>query len=245
MGLARLRCELILAVLPLLAGGALPALASAGELKPFTASYSITAKGLAAGIAEVQLEELPDGRWSYRFHTSPRGLGRLVGPPELSMSSRSVFRIREDKLIPESFAAEDGTRSNTNDQDIVFDWAGGRVRGVAERKPVDLPIQPGLLDELSVHVALMHAQLVGRTLERFVMLDGDRIKDYVFTPEGRERLKTAIGEHDTVILRINRPDSRKSTWFWCAPELGYLPLKVERRDGRSVQSSMRLEQVTR
>ncbi len=26
--------------------------------------------------------------------------------------------------------------------------------------------------------------------------------------------------------------------FWCAPELGYLPLKVERRDGKDVEWSM-------
>jgi len=41
------------------------------------------------------------------------------------------------------------------------------------------------------------------------------------------------------------PGSRKGTWFWCAPELGYLPLKIERRDGKNVVFSMRLKQIQR
>ena len=105
---------------------------------------------------------------------------------------------------------------------------------------MDLPIQPGLLDELSVHVALMQALSDGRTPEGFVMLDGDHIKEYLYTAEGEERLQTEVGEYDTVIFRSSRPNSRKGTWFWCAPELGYLPLKIERRDGKDVTVSMRL-----
>jgi hypothetical protein len=235
----------ILPAILICAAGLLPQVAGADELKPFAATYSITWHGITAGDAELQLEQLPDGRWSYHSQTSPRGLGRLFNPAELSMSQRSVFHFQYGRLIPESFTADDGTANDSKDQDLTFDWVAGRVRGIAERKVVDLPIQPGLLDELSVHVALMHSLAAGRVPESFVMLDGDRVKDYLYTAEGEERLKTEVGEYDTVIFRSSRPDSRKGTWFWCAPELGYLPLKIERRDGKNVQLSMRLQQLER
>jgi hypothetical protein len=229
----------------LLAAGMLPPCATATELKPFAASYEITWHGLSAGEAAIKLEELPDGRWSYHSQTSPRGLGRLFNPAELSMSQRSVFRFQYERLIPESFTADDGTANDSKDQDLTFDWTAGRVRGVAERKAVDLPIEPGLLDELSVHVALMQSLQAGRTPDKFVMLDGDHVKEYLYSAEGEERLQTDVGTFDTVIFRSSRPDSRKGTWFWCAPELGYLPVKIERREGRNVQLSMRLHDVKR
>jgi hypothetical protein len=227
----------------LLAATFAPMLASADELKPFSAKYTITWRGISAGNTSLQLEHLPDGKWSYKSETSARGLFRLVMPAELS--SRSVFRIKEDHVVPESFAADDGARSDAKDQDITFDWAAGRVRGMAERQPVDLPTQPGLLDSLSVQIALMHELLAGRTPSRFVLLDRDRIKEYLYTVERRERVRIDSGEYDTVVFRSSRPGSRNGTYFWCAPALGYLPLKVERREGKEVQWSMRLQQVTR
>jgi hypothetical protein len=229
----------------LLAAGSFPVVAGTAELKPFSATYSFTAYGMLAADAELQLEELPDGRWTYHSQTSRRGLGHVFRRAELSMEQRSVFRLQYGRLIPESFTADDGTANDAKDQDITFDWVAGRVHGVAERKVVDLPTQPGLLDELSVHVALMNALLNGRTPESFVMLDGDRVKEYLYSAEGREQLKTDVGVYDTVIFRSSRPDSRKGTWFWCAPELGYLPVKIERRDGKNVDFSMRLQRIER
>jgi hypothetical protein len=223
-------------------GAALGGAAEDG-LKPFSASYSISWHGIAAGSAQLQLQLQSDGRWSYRMQTFARGLARLAMPAQ--MDSRSVFRIQDDRVVPETFTVDDGTDDDDNDQSVVFDWEAGRVRGIAERKRVDLQLQPGLLDTLSVQVALMRELLAGRTPERFVLLDAERIKDYIYTTQGREKLQTDAGTYDTVIFRSTRPGSRKSTWFWCAPELGYLPLKVERRDGTDVQLSMRVRSAQR
>jgi hypothetical protein len=234
----------ILAVAALLAGSHWPAPAAAADLQPFSASYVLVYGSTQAGTVQVRLENLPDGRWSYRAQMTPRVLARVLAGPWLPAEvQRSVFRIQDNQIIPESFTAED--KSSSKDQQVTFDWAAGRVRGVVERKPVDLAIQPGLLDEMSVQAALMHALLGGRIPERFVMLDEDRIKEYLYTTEGRERLKADTGEYDAMVFRSSRPGSRKGTWFWCAPELGFLPLKVERRDGRNVEWSMRLLKVTR
>lgn len=226
----------------LLASGAAFAAGDTG-LKPFVANYSITWHGMSAGTTQVKLERLADGRWSYSSQSTARGLFRLAVPAELS--SRSVFRIVDDKVLPETFVTWDGAKDDEKDQNIVFDWSTGRARGVAEKKKVDLPIQPGVLDTLSVQVALMHALLGGRTPDRFVLLDKDRVKEYLYTTQGRERVQTDVGTHDSVIFRSSRPTSKNGTYFWCAPELGYLPLKVERREGKEVQWSMRLRSVER
>jgi len=226
------------------AATAAPANAAAGgELQPFKASFSVTWHGMSAGTAQLQLQHLPDGRWSYQSVTAAHGLFRLAMPAELR--SRSLFVIRDGHIVPESFTADDGTSRDSKDQDLRFDWSANRVTGTAERRRVDLPLQPGLLDTMSVQIALMHELLSGRAPEYFVLVDKNKIKDYNFTPQGEEILQTVLGERRTVIFRSSRPGSTDGTWYWCAPDLGYLPLKVERREGKSVQLSLTLLSVSR
>jgi hypothetical protein len=55
----------------------------------------------------------------------------------------------------------------------------------------------------------------------------------------------ALGRLDAEIFSSRRPGSDRATWFWCAPSLGYLPLKVERRNGTKVEWSMAIQKVDR
>jgi hypothetical protein len=213
----------------------------AAELRPFTASYNITWGGISAGSATLTLQQNADGRWTYQSHTAARGFFRLAIP---ELRSRSVFVLQDGKVVPEQFVADDGAGSSSREQELHFDWTAGRVTGKAEKSKVDLPLEPGMLDSMSVQVALMNELLAGRTPARFVLVDKGRIKDYNYTAQGEDKLATPLGEQQTVIFRSARPGSRNGTWFWCAPALGYLPVKVERREGKDVQWSMRLVSAT-
>lgn len=215
----------------------LPGIAAAAELAPFKARYAIRWSGMSAGSGELHLQQLGDGRWSYAQRVQSRGLFRLAMPS--NQKSQSVFRIVDDKVVPEVFT------SDHKDQTLTFDWQAGRVTGTVDRKQVDLPIQPGLLDELSVQAALMQELISERMPARFVLVDEDRIKDYRYAVEGSEVIDSIVGEHRVDIFSSRRPGSRKATYFWCAPDLGYLPLKVERRNGRDVEWSMTLTTLER
>jgi hypothetical protein len=238
----RLRAAALLAPLALAVTMAATAPASAAELRPFTANYTITWGGMSAGTATLTLQRQPDGRWTYQSVTTARGFFRLAMPAELR--SRSVFIIQNGSVVPELFVAEDGTSSSSRDQELRFDWAAGRVTGKFEKTAVNLPLQPGLLDTLSVQVALMHELLAGRTPAHFALIDKGKIKDYNYTSEGEDTLRTPLGDSRTVIFRSSRPGTSNGTWFWCAPDQNYLPLKVERREGKNVQWSLRLQSAT-
>ena len=202
----------------------LPLGAGATTLEPFAASYTIRWSGMAAGTGQLRLDRIPgDNTWSY----------------EQRVQGRGVFRIENDRVVPQSFT------SGEKNQQMQFDWAAGRVTGTVDGKPFDLPAQPGLLDTQSVQVALMQELIAGRVPSRFVLVDEDRIKDYIYAVEGSEVIESVAGTFRTDIYSSRRPGSRKATYFWCAPELGYLPLKVERRDGKNVEFSMRLTSLER
>lgn len=216
----------------------LPLGAGATSLEPFAATYTIRWSGMAAGTGQLRLDRIPgDNNWSYEQRVQGRGLFRLALPS--NQVSRSVFRIENDRVVPQSFT------SGEKNQKMEFDWAAGRVTGTVDGKPFDLPAQPGLLDTQSVQVALMQELIAGRVPSRFVLVDEDRIKDYIYAVEGSEVIESVAGTFRTDIYSSRRPGSRKATYFWCAPELGYLPLKVERRDGKNVEFSMRLTALER
>lgn len=226
----------------LLALLAMPVLAA--ELRPFRASYKVTYSGVSAGTSDLQLQQLPDGRWSYESRLKAKFIIELMVPrSKIPADERSLFRIQNGRIVPESFSAANDDHKDPRFQQLQFDWQRGRVTGVAEDKQVDLPLEPGLLDEMSAQLALMLELANGRQPTRFSVLDKDRIKEYEYSAEGSTLLSTDAGEFQTVIYRSSRVGSDKSTLYWCAPALGHLPLRVERHDGKDVEWTIAVKSV--
>ncbi|MEY2854413.1 MAG: hypothetical protein RL030_1545 [Pseudomonadota bacterium] len=223
----------------LLACGTAAAADKTGELRAFDASYAAVFRGIDAGISQLKLEKLPDNRWSYTSRSQAQGVFRLAltGPTV----QRSLFVLHEGQVKPLEFTSEIGIRTGDRNQTMHFDWDAGRVTGTAEGKPVNLPLEPGVLDALSVQIAMMLKLINGQVPDHFRMIDKTKIKDYLYTHEGEETVTTALGPQHTVIFRSARAGSTHGTFFWCAPSLGYVPVKVERRDGTNVEWSMTLK----
>ncbi|HEV7631767.1 MAG TPA: DUF3108 domain-containing protein [Steroidobacteraceae bacterium] len=217
--------------------------AGADELRPFEAHYNVIWKGIGAGRSSITLKRLDNGRWTYESRNIARGLFRIALPGDISQTSE--FRVVDDAVIPEHFRGDDGTSSTRKDVDIRFDWQARHATGTAEDKKIEVALDPGVQDGMSVQAALMLELMRGRTPSSFQMIDKDRVKEYLYTREGTETLETALGRKETVIFRSRRPDSEYSTMFWCAPDLGYVPIKVERHHGAKIEWSMVVQSVTR
>lgn len=198
---------------------------------------------MGAGTARLTLKKVDARHWRYESSNNARGIFKVAIPGTISQSTE--LRVENDRIVPQHFITDDGSDKSTRDSDIRFDWQSGRATGSAEGKPVDVPLQPGLQDSLSVQIALIHELIAGRTPASFIMLDKDEVKEYLYTAEGNERVETKLGAHETVKYRSRRPNSDRSTVFWCAPELGYLPVKVERQRGSKIEWSMSIVTLKR
>jgi len=142
-----------------------------------------------------------------------------------------VFRVENGEILPDHYRGDDGTSATKRDANLTFDWRARRVSGVYDDVPVDLPIEPGVQDDLSIQIALLNALLHERLPSGFKLIDKNLVKEYQYTSEGRQQLATSLGTLETVVFRSRKLGARSSTLFWCAPSLGYLPVKVERHDG--------------
>jgi hypothetical protein len=222
-----------LATLALLAGAA-PALAEG--LRPHDVHYQFLFKGMSGGELELKLtpDTQPDS-WIYETHAHPNFLASFF------VSSNSIergwFRVTPGGVEPQRYLLDEGSSDKSNGSDLRYDWAHGRLTGQARGRPLDLAIEPGTQDVMSIRAVVLVDLLAGREPHEYAMLDGRELKHYVYTRVGTAKLKTGIGEYDTVIFKSDRKDSdgRGRTWqYWYAPALGWLPLRAEQReDGKA------------
>ena len=215
--------------------------ASADELKPFQASYTWIYHGMTVAVSSLDLEH-EDANWVYRSKSEPRGIGRLFSERPVQ---ESVMQITAGGVRPLSYKADDGTSSTKRDANVQFDWQNNRVTGTYENAKVDMPIPPDMQDDLSVQIALMVELLRGQTPEKFSLISGNSVREYRYSREGEETLTTPVGTIQTIIYRSEKQYSPRATRFWCAPSLGYIPLRVQQKKGDDVEWTMQVKSVKR
>jgi len=215
--------------------------AEADELEPFDASYAWSWHGMTVAESALKLQKQGD-IWVYSSKSSPRGIGKVFSERPVQ---KSTLRVTDKGVQPLSYEADDGTSSTKRDAKVQFDWEHGRVTGVYEDVKVDMPLQPGIQDDLSVQIALMVELLAGREPQQLKMIDKNTVREYHYTRETQESLSTPVGKIDTIVYRSQKTGSPRVTRFWCAPSRGYIPMRVEQTKGDDVQWTMEVRSVKR
>jgi hypothetical protein len=213
----------------------------ADELKPFEASYDWIWHGMTVAVSTLWLEQ-QDNKWIYRSKSEPRGIGRMFSERP---TQESVMEITDAEVRPLSYKADDGTSSTKRDANVQFDWQRNRITGVYEDAQVDMPIPPGIQDDLSVQIALMVKLLAGHTPTKLSLLSGNAVREYRYSREGEETLTTPVGTIQTIIYRSEKQYSPRVTRFWCAPSLGFIPLRVQQKRKNDVEWTMQAQSVKR
>ena len=229
--------------LALLAAAALSNTAAADGLKPFEATYDWGWHGMTVAVSTLRLEHQQDDTWRYTSKSEPRGIGRVFSERPVQ---ESLLRITDEGVQPLSYKADDGTSSTKRDANVTFNWESKTVTGIYEDAKVDMPITPGIQDDLSVQIALMVELLRGHTPTTFSLISGNSVREYRYERDGEETLKTPVGTLDTIIYKAQKQNSPRVTRFWCAPSLGYIPLRVQQvKDKDDVQWTMQAQKVKR
>ncbi len=228
--------------LALAAFGCAAALAHADELRPYQATYNGIWHGMTVAVSNLRLEHSGDESWTYTSKSEPRGLGRMAAGvfPPLQVS---VVRVTGNGVLPQSYRSEGGDAARS--VDLNYDWHSQRVTGTYEGTPVDLPLTPQIQDDASVQLALMAELVAGRTPPSLELIDKNSVREYKFTREGAATVPTPMGAVATIVYRAQKAYSPRVTRFWCAPERGYIPMKVEQTKGSDVQWTLTIQSLTR
>ena len=215
--------------------------AAADELKPYTATYNGIWKGITVAVSTLKLEQTGD-TWTFTSRSEPRGIGTMASGvfPPLQVS---VVRVTAQGVQPQSFKSSGGDSGKSIT--LNYDWQAHRVTGVYEGTKVDLPLTPHVQDDGSVQLGLMVDLLAGRTPPTVQLIDKNSVREYEFTRDGEATIKTALGDVHAVVFKSQKKYSPRITRFWCAPDRGYIPVKVQQTKGDDVQWTMEIQSLKR
>ena len=206
------------------------AYAEAGELPDsFRAEYKVKIK-IASGRAIWTLRQDGDGRYVFNTLTEASGIWRAFVRGRLEETS--TFEPTDAGMRTTDYILVNEMGSRPRNGVYEFRWDEGVATGVYKEKELSLPIEQGIMDRALFPVQLMFDLSRGRRPDGYTVLDRDELVTYDMTYGEQQRIKTPAGEFDAIEIR-HRTEDNEETRLWCAPELGYLPIKVEQYEDDS------------
>ena len=204
----------------------LPAVAvPAADLpEPFEATFTLKAAGTTIARIRWSLSRRDGGGYVSTSRTKAAGMIALLRKE--TRVERSEWALTEGRLQPLAYHYE-RTGRKARSIDIAFDWENNVAHHDSLGTVWRLPVPPGTMDKFSYLFALMLDLTHGKRRVEYTVADGGRrLKHYVLSSVGEERIETALGTYDTTVIRRERTDSRRETTLWCAEALGFLPVKI-------------------
>jgi hypothetical protein len=207
-------------------------------IAPFIAHYEAAWKGISVGTSEIHLTRGTEpGQYLYVWTITAHGIFRIAYRDDLVQ--KSWLQIVGEHVRPDKYFGKEGSQT----VELNFDWREKRATGVSETKPVDIKLPDGTQDVMSIQVEVMFDLKNGNLPKTFQIIDKDQLKEFNYAQEGTAKIRTAIGELDTIIVTSQRAGNNRILRMWFAPSLGFVPVQAERsRDGK-IEIAMRLKSV--
>lgn len=195
------------------------------DLPVFEAEYSLYAKNTKAARVVRNLTRLDENSYEYRSETKTVGLVSLFRKLHITESSRLV--AEGGLLKPVHYRYKRTGHRKKRDVSIEFNWETGKIKNTINGDFWHLPIEPAVMDKLLYQLAIMYDLRNGKTPASYLVADGGGIKSYRFETLGEETVETPLGSFNAIKMVRHKPGSSRRSVFWCAPELGFLQVKVE------------------
>ena len=203
------------------------------NLKPYTASYSATIKGIPLnGEGTRTLSKNPDGSWTLMFSANAAFSG---------MQETSEFTTRENRLETRSYHKQRTGLAKRPELQASFDWQKNQVNWQQEDRRWSMNLVPDALDNLNYQLKLrMDLASSADTELGYHIADDDKVYQRRFIVEAEETLSTSVGQLRTVRIKIDRANSNRATWIWLAKDYDYFIVKLVQQE-KSVTYTVALQ----
>ena len=200
-------------------------------LLPFEVVYDVGNNLISAGSAKLSLIREGDD-WIYSLTTRPTGVFKLTGKGKIQETS--VFTVVKSanhnmRVLPKRYSYRQDEEAKRS-VDAWFNWDNNELTYKSRGEEGTESFSDPILDRLSVTLKVMN-ELKHSPFEeaKLTVFDSGRIKQVLFINEGVETVSTNIGDIETIRVRSENAGSIRHTITWFAPELDYIPVKIEQR----------------
>lgn len=207
---------------------------------PFTAVYRLTRAGFPIGQLRMSLTAQGGDRYVYAAVTRTTGVAALLAQDKLV--EHTLMSFDRGRIRPLEYEYHHTGGKQERHVSVRFDWDNGTAENSVGGQSWRLAVTPGTLDKHVYLYALMLDLQNGKTDLEYPIADGGRLKQYRFVVLEKKRLDTALGMLDVLGVKRVR-NNKNAAIFWCAPELGYLPVRIEREDEKGRRVALSLQAV--
>jgi len=226
---------LCLGILLILSGHAYAQEASAKNagqsepLLPFEVVYDVGNNLINAGSANLSLKREGD-EWIYNLTTRPTGVFKLTGKGKIQETSVfTIVKSADDnmRVFPKRYSYRQDEEARRS-VDAWFNWDSNELTYKSRGEEATESFSDPVLDRLSVTLKVMN-ELKHRPFKeaKLTVFDSGRIKRVLFINEGPETVSTNVGTIETIRVRSENVGSVRHTVTWFAPDLDYIPVKIE------------------
>jgi hypothetical protein len=211
--------------------------AYAADLKPITASYTVTRDGKNVGDATYTLSSNPDGTWTLRSQThGTSGMARLAG---LDVREESTFNWRNDSAVGLHYDYRQDATFKHSAQTIDFDNGAKQAHVKDSKGNFDYAIPDGAMDRSSLYLVLGHAVASGTKDITLAVAGRDHVEQQHFAARGEESIEVPAGKFKAVAFE--RVDMAGKARSWYSPTT-LLPLRIEKTQGDGSTITLELKQ---
>ena len=211
-------------------------------IKTYHAVYQVELRGKIIGTSELSVQPGPDEN-TYRFTSKMvvHGMLRLLQPNPIL--EHTDFIYEKNRIRPTEFWSQNTNGEEKNDLHIIFNWDRGIATTTEGEAASVVEIQDNVLDRGSMQVAMMRDLSRGIEPGPYMLVDGDSLKTYRYTYEGEATQETPLGMIITREYTQQRDNSTRRTSIWLAPELSYLPVRIEQKRSSQTYAVFVLQSV--
>ena len=199
------------------------------KLETFDAHYTVKLDGFKVGELEQRVALQNDS--TYLLETIMFTTGVVHWFKSDRVVEQSVMLAVDDTLQPISYSYRYTGRNKDVVERIDFDWNKMQVSSLRDGKITLLPAEKGLLDK-QVYQLLVRRDLArGLKSMSYRVAERSRLTTFDVVVRGEEMVATPFGKYKSIKVQ------RGATTLWCAPDLGYMVVKLEREeDGHTATS---------
>lgn len=198
-------------------------------MSPYQAKYAFQYNNTTVGSASRTLSK-SGNLWTYQFSATAAKMAKA--------SETSTFSLQNGKIVSHSFNRSSTIFGMGSKMSMSFDSAQKVVNTKKDDKTRSYAWQAHALDELNAELQVredlkkLKANAPFKT--QYLIADAKEIESRTFVKQtATEKVQTQAGQYETVKVIIQHKKPNRSTTFWLAPALDYLPVKVSHQDGKS------------
>lgn len=195
---------------------------------PHTAHYRGSFKGWRVNATQQLAATSSKGQWQFTSTASN---------PVGSITQQSLFKPdSQHHLLSQHYHYQRKVLLKTETLDTVYDWKARQASTTRDDTMRVVALQGGELDDLNYQLAIRCDLLAGQTEFRYPVVDRKEIDWLDFKVVGEEKLETALGVLDTVIVKRIRNNNNRITTLWFAKTLDYQMVKLLQEERKETEA---------